>query len=73
VRGRARPRISVGACGTAVLLAVLVVAAWVAGAALAAGVLAAAAVALAVRMVWECGLAARALADALARELVPDR
>ena len=73
VRGRAWPRISVGACGTAVLLAVLVVAAWVAGAALAAGVLAAAAVALAVRMVWECGLAARALADALARELVPDR
>ena len=73
VRGRIWPRLSRGGVTGAVALAVAAAAAGLAQAPVAAGVLAAAALALALRIAWECGRACRTLADAVARELAPDR
>ena len=72
VRARTWPRVGAGGLGGVSALATLAVAAGIGHAAIAAGVLATGALALAARIAWECGLAARALADALARELAHD-
>jgi GT2 family glycosyltransferase len=73
VRGRIWPRLSRGGVLGALALALASAAAGLAQAPIAAGVLAAAAVALALRIAWEAGRASRTLADAVARELAPDR
>jgi GT2 family glycosyltransferase len=73
VRGRTWPHVAGGASGTVTVLAVLALSAWFARAPLAAGVLVAAGAALAVRIVWECGRAGRALDDAVERDLAADR
>ncbi len=65
-------RVATGGLGGVATLAALTVAAGLGGATVVAGVLAGAALGLAARIVWECGLAARALTDALARELEQD-
>jgi hypothetical protein len=69
VRARTWPRV---AAGGLVGVAALAAAAALGQAPVAAGVLASAAIVLAARIAWECGLAARAMADALARELDQD-
>jgi len=73
VRARLWPRASGLALAAAVAFAVLAAAAlldrsWVTG-----GVLAALAAALAARAAWECGIATRALSEALEHELANDR
>jgi len=75
VRARTWPRVAAGGLVAVAALAALAARVLAAGpgtAAVAADVLALAALGLAARIAWECGLAARALADALARELAQD-
>jgi GT2 family glycosyltransferase len=72
VRACTWPRVAAGGLVGIAALAALAVAAALGQAMVAAGVLAAAAAALAARIAWECGLAARAMADTVARELEQD-
>ena len=72
VRVHTWPRVASGGLIGVAALASLSTAAGLGAAALAAAVLAAAALALAVHVAWQCGLAARALTDAVARELGQD-
>ena len=72
VRARSWPRVAAGGLVAVAALLALATAAALGQAAIAAGVLALAAIAMAARLAWECGLAARALADALTTELAQD-
>ena len=73
IRGRVWPVVATGGGLGVVLLAAAALAAGLARAPVASGVLALAGVILALRIAWECGLAARSLTTAVARELAPDR
>ncbi len=72
VRARTWPRVAPGGLVGVAVLAALALAAGLAAATAAAAVLAVASLGLAVRVAWECGLAARALTDALSLELAQD-
>jgi GT2 family glycosyltransferase len=72
VRARTWPRAGAGGLVACAALAALAWAAAFDGATPVGGVLAAGAIALAARIAWECGLATRALTDAVARELAHD-
>jgi len=73
IRGRMWPHVSTLARLGLAVLASGVLVAWLLRSPVASAVLAAAAVAFALRIAWECGLAARVLSQAVARELASDR
>jgi glycosyltransferase involved in cell wall biosynthesis len=72
VRAQVWPRVAAAALAVVAALAALTGAAAFGRAPIPAGVLGLAALATAARIAWECGLAARALDDALATELAQD-
>jgi hypothetical protein len=72
VRARTWPRVGTAGLVAVLGLGALALAAGFAAATAAAVILATAALGLATRVLWECGLAARGLNDALARELAQD-